>query len=49
LVVEGPPDRKVIVEDDRVVDARGRNGLADVADVLLEGELGVCTPTTTRP
>ena len=39
LVVEGAPDRIVVVDRDRIVDLEIGDGLAHVVDVLLEGEL----------
>ena len=39
LVVEGAPDRVVVVDRDRIVDSKSCVGLRDVVDVLLEGEL----------
>jgi hypothetical protein len=39
IVVEGLPDRVVVVEHDRVVDASGRGRLPDAVDLVLEREL----------
>jgi hypothetical protein len=40
VVVEGTPDRVVVVDRDRVVDPQVRGGSADVVEVVLEVELG---------
>jgi hypothetical protein len=34
------PDREVVVDDDRIVDAEVGDGVADVVEVVLEVELG---------
>src|SRR6266566_352738 len=49
MIVESTPDRIVAVDRDRVIDPHLPHGPADVIDVSLERELGVCTPTTTSP
>ena len=40
VVLEGPPDRETVVDDDRVADAQFACGAAHVVDVVLEAELG---------
>jgi hypothetical protein len=40
VVVEGTPDRIVVVDRDRVLDPQLPHGPADVVRVLLEHELG---------
>ena len=44
LVVEGPPDRVVIVERNGITDLEIGNGVAHVVDILLEGEFGRVHP-----
>jgi hypothetical protein len=49
VVVEGAPDFVVVVDRDRVVDPSLLGRLPHAVDLVLEGELGVWTPTTTSP
>ena len=44
-----PPDPEVVVDGDGIVDLQVGDRLLDVGDLLLERELGRCTPITTRP
>ena len=48
VIVEGAPDRVVVVERDRIIDPHVPHGAADVVQVVLEAEPGVCTPITAR-
>ena len=49
VVVESPPDREVVVDHDRVLDHRVVRRAPNVVDVVLERELGECTPMVTSP
>jgi len=49
VVAERGPYPVVVVGRDRVVDPHLLYGAPDVTGVVLEPELGVCTPITTSP
>ena len=49
VVGEGTPDRVVVVDRDRVVDPHVAHGAADIAEVVLEAELGGVHPDHDQP
>ena len=46
VVVEGPPDGRVVVERDWEADVHVLHRATHVVEVLLEANSGVCTPIT---
>ena len=48
IVVEGPPNDILAVDDNGIIYPKRFNLPADVVDVLLKAETGVWTPITTN-
>jgi hypothetical protein len=48
FIVEGAPDRIIIVDCNRIVDLQLGYGLLDVADILFEGEFRRVDAITTK-